>query len=90
MDKLEMPDTAATSRPFTEAEVTATRVNRIAIGLGVYVFLVLLPGYEWLRYLWDPTYDLFALPGVLTAGLIAILFSIFARRTMRRYFSLGR
>ena len=52
--------------------------------------LAIFPGYELLRWLWNGDYELFTWQHLLTAVLVALLFAGFARRTMRRYLSLGK
>ena len=85
-----MTDQTPKSRPFTPTQVATRRVDQIAAGLGLYIVLVLLPGYEGLRYLWSEQHTLFELRRCAVALLVAVGFATYARHTMRKYLSLRR
>lgn len=67
----------------------AKTVNRIALLLGTYLLLVLYPAYGFLRLYWTGEATAFDFSGISTAVVTSILFTVFARRTMMRYFNAG-
>jgi len=73
-------------RAFVAPEKT---VNRVALFLGAYIALVLYPAYGLLRLYWTGETTAFDYSGISTAAITAILFTVFARRTMMRYFTVG-
>lgn len=64
-------------------------VNRIAIALGAYIAFVLYPAYGFLRLYWTGETTAFDVSGISTAAITSILFTVFARRTMMRYFNVS-
>ena len=78
------------SRPFTPSKIASKRVDQIALLMAAYIVLVLLPGYEWLRFMWSEHHLLFEWQRWAIAGAAALSFAAYARHTMRKYLSLGR
>ena len=64
-------------------------VNRIALLLGGYLLFVLYPAYGLLQLYWTGETTAFDGSGILTALVSSGLFTLFARRTMSRYFNVG-
>ncbi len=73
-----------------EFVATDSTVNWIALALGGYILLVIYPSYGLLRLLWASSGSAFDMNGILVAVATSVLFGLFARMLMRRYFNVRR
>ena len=76
-------------RAFDSGEVSGRRINMISLGILLYMLFVMFPVYRVLRLLWVPELPFFELESVVTAFVVSMLFSAFARRSMTARMSLG-
>ncbi len=63
-------------------------IRKVAMAMSAYILLFIYPAYVGLRYFWagiEPTWESLAV-----AGGVAILFGLFAARTMSRYFHIRK
>lgn len=65
-------------------------IDRLALAMSAYTMAVLYPAYGLMRWWWTGTTSAFSPGGIAVAVLVAGLFGLFARRTMRQYAFIGK
>ena len=81
-----LPDTD--DFPPRAFSATARQVNKIAAALGLYILLVIYPGYGLVRLIWANDATAFDLEGFSIAIVTSICFGLYARKTIRSYLAI--
>ena len=69
-------------RPFTDRETSIRFINKVSIMIFLYIVFIIYPAYGLLRRVWVEAFPIVNIEGLVTAVVVAGLFSWFARRSI--------
>lgn len=70
--------------PNRDMAVTRAKLQKIAVAMSLYVFLVLWPATDWVRLTFADDANAFSPSRMITALLCAISFGVYAQWQMQR------
>ena len=69
-------------RPFTSPEASIKFINKVSLMIFFYIVLILYPAYGLLRQFWVEDFPIVDIEGMVTALIVATVFTWFARRSI--------